>query len=124
MFDVLTTLKDLNLIKSFVSENLNNQYMARIPLFNKEQKPTIPQQIKSISNKFRLLRNCLAHSYMFNYGNSIQAFDIDESHTIIDLDEISLRDLTMLCEDIENYISRYYEQSINNNPIIKSKYVM
>lgn len=114
MFDLLSTIKDLDLIKDFVAENMENPNLAKIATFKMEQNP----KKKSVVNKFRLLRNCLAHSYIYDYGQSFQAFDIDENKQKIDLGEIDYHDFTMLCEDVENFIIDYYEKKIQQNPIL------
>ena len=119
MFDVLTEFRELDLIKDFVNNNMSSQNLANIPTFKMDQNP----KKKSVANKFRLLRNCLAHSFIYDYGDSFHAFDIDnETGKKIDLGEINYHDFTMLCEEIEEYIFDHYEKSIQQNPMLTTQY--
>lgn len=108
-FNVLSNLIDLGLVKDFVKDNMDNPILAKIPCFKMDKNP----KSKSVRNKFRLLRNCLAHSYLYNYTHKFHAFDIDENNVKIDLGEIEFNDLICFCELMENYICSHYSEKLN-----------
>lgn len=109
-FNALSYLSELKLTKDFVRDNKSNPIFAKIPIFKMETNP----KNSSVVNKFRLLRNCLTHAYMLDYGYKFYAYDVDEDKKMIDLGEIEYNDLLVLCELIENYICKHYESKFED----------
>ena len=110
---LISNLKSLDLVKDFVDDNINNPEFAKVSFLQVDKKSK-----KSVKKKFRLLRNCLEHAWLLDYGDSFYAYDVD---TIIDekknttkkekigIGEITYEDMLILCELMENYICKHYE---------------
>ena len=116
LFGAVSNLVDLKLTKSFVSDSFESEDFKNIRLFKMDTNP----KKKSVINKFRLLRNCLAHAYILQAKDSDrQLFDIDEVGEKIDLGKIDEREALNLCDYIESYIMQYYYDKLESLRINK-----
>lgn len=104
LYEAISHLIDLELRNEYVDNNIDKGILTKA--FNTPKK-------KSIKNRLRLLRNCLAHGHVLNYGYFYQFYDVDEKGVKTDLGKIDFQTIFTLTEDIENYVMKYYDNVLD-----------